>query len=83
MLQLIQGLVVKLEVGIERKSNLIFHLKCIPNQRTCLGLTQNLEKHLMKMTLSGLERKKKKVAYQECLKIEKQENLITKEGKKQ
>ncbi len=51
-----------------------FHLNCIPNQRTYLGLTQNLKKHLMRMIMSGLERKNQEVAYQECLKIEKQKN---------
>ncbi len=64
----IQDLIEKLDVGIEIKPNLIFHLNCIPNQRIYLGLTQNLEKYLMKMTLNGLERKIQKVAYQECLK---------------
>ncbi len=28
---MIQDLIVKLEVGIKRKPNLIFHLDCIPN----------------------------------------------------
>jgi hypothetical protein len=36
----------------------------------------------MRMTLSGLERKNQKFAYQQCIKIEKKENSIIKEGKK-
>ncbi len=34
------------------------------------------------MTLSGLERKNQKVAYQQCCKIEKQENSVIEKGKK-
>ncbi len=50
-------------------------LGCIPNQGN-LGLTQNLEKRLMKMTKSESKRKIQKVSYQEHLIITKQENLI-------
>jgi hypothetical protein len=35
----------------------------------------------MRMTLSGLERKNQKFAYQQCFKIEKQEILVIKKGK--
>ncbi len=55
-------------------------LGCIPNQGN-LGLTQNLEKHLMKMTKSESKRKIQKVSYQEHLIITKQENLIKEERK--
>jgi len=70
----------KLEIGIERKTNLIFYLTYIPNQRIYPKLTQNLEKHLMRMILSGLKKKIQEVAYQECLKMKDQENSIIKEG---
>jgi hypothetical protein len=35
----------------------------------------------MKMILSRLKKKIQKVAYQECLKMKNQENLVIKEGK--
>jgi hypothetical protein len=72
----------KLEIGIERKTNLIFHLTCIPNQIIYLGLTQNLEKHLMRMILSGMKKKIQEVPYQEWLTMKYQEILNIKEGKR-
>jgi hypothetical protein len=58
-----------------KKTNLIFHLTCIPNRRIYLIMTQNLEKHLMKMILSRLKKKIPKVAYQECLKMKDQQKF--------
>jgi hypothetical protein len=52
--------VEKLEIGRGRKTNLIFHLTHIPNQRISPGLTYNQEKHLMRKILSGLRRRFKK-----------------------
>jgi hypothetical protein len=77
-----QDLLVELEVSIGRDPNLIPHLGCIQNQKTYLRLTQNLSKYLMKMRLNGWKRKIQEVAYQECLKIGKQESLVIKEGKR-
>jgi hypothetical protein len=65
-----------------KKTNLIFHLTCIPNQRIYPGMTQNLEKHLMKMILSGLKKKIPKIAYQECLKMKDQQKFNYKGGRK-
>ncbi len=53
----------------KRRTTLISHLTCIPNQRIYLGLTQNQKEHLMRLILNGLKKKIQEVAYQECLKM--------------
>jgi hypothetical protein len=65
----------------KKKEKLIFHLTCTPNQKIYLGLTQNQEGHLMRMILNRLKKKIQEVAYQECVKMKDQENLVIKEGK--
>jgi len=60
--------VEKLEVGKGRKTNLIFHLTHIPNQRISLRLTYNQEKHFNEEDIEWMEKKIQEVAYQECQK---------------
>jgi hypothetical protein len=49
--------------------------------RICLGLTQNLEKHLMKMTKNGSKRKIQEISYEEHLITTKQETSIREKRK--
>jgi hypothetical protein len=70
-----------LKVGIQRNPNQTICLGCIPNEGICLGLTQNLEKYLMKMTKSGSKRKIQEISYKKHSITTKQETSIREERK--
>ncbi len=62
----------KIRVKHRKKNKLNFHLTYIPNHDIYLGVTQNLEKHLMRMIFSESKKKIQKMAYQGCFKMKDQ-----------
>jgi hypothetical protein len=74
--------VEKLEIGIERKTNLVFHLTCILNQRIYPRLTQNLEKTFNGNDIEWIEEKYSRSGISRMSKNERSRKFSYKGGKK-